>query len=98
MLVLADQLIHRVEYILSKNFLHRVIKSENFLMGVGRYGNTVYVTDLGLATEYFHTQEDHCASRAWKPKLRLLGTALFASISGNIGKSVHDSQLSLIKC
>lgn len=94
-LLLADQLIHRVEYLHSKNFLHRDIKPENFLMGLGRCGNIVYVTDLGLATEYSNTQVDQ---GAWKPKLQLLGTARFASISGHIGKSMHDRQLSLIKC
>ena len=94
-LLLANQLIHCVKYLHSKNFFYRNIKPENFLMGLGKCGNIVYMTDLGLAIEYSNTQVDQ---GAWKPKLQLLGTARFASISGYIGKSMHDCQLSLIKC
>ena len=50
-LMLADQLIRRLEYIYSKWVLHPDVKPENFLMGVGKHGNQVFVTDLGLATE-----------------------------------------------
>ena len=35
-LMLADQLIQRVAYVHSKHFLHRDIKPDNFLIGVGK--------------------------------------------------------------
>ena len=50
-LMLADQLILRLRYIYSKSVIYRDIKPENFLIGVGKHGSQVYVTDLGLATE-----------------------------------------------
>jgi casein kinase I family protein HRR25 len=48
-LLLADQLICRIECIHAKSFLHRDIKPDHFLMGIGELGNQVNVIDFGLA-------------------------------------------------
>lgn len=51
-LLLADQLISRIDFIHSRNFIHRDIKPDNFLMGLGKKGNLVYIIDFGLAKKY----------------------------------------------
>lgn len=81
-LMIADQLVCRLQYIHWKNVIHRDIKPENFLMGTGKNGNCIYVTDLGLASEY-RPHRAHTGAPPSNP--HLLGTARFASINGHLG-------------
>lgn len=87
-LMLADQLLYRLEHIHSKLVVHRDIKPKNFLMGIGRRGNQVYVTNLGLATEHRAAQTNARTARA--PNPNLIGTARFASINGHLGFGKYD--------
>ena len=50
-IIIAEQMIERIEYIHSKNFLHRDIKPDNFVIG-REDPSTVFAIDFGLAKRY----------------------------------------------
>lgn len=80
-LMLADQMITRVEFLHLKNFLHRDIKPDNFLIGLGRRKTTVYIIDFGLAKRYM-VGNTHIPYREHKS---LTGTARYCSINTHLG-------------
>jgi len=82
-LMLADQMITRIEFMHSKGYLHRDIKPDNFLMGLGRKANQVYVIDFGLAKRY----RDSTTNRhiPYRENKNLTGTARYASRNTHLG-------------
>ena len=76
-LLLADQLLSRFQYIHSKGYIHRDVTPDNLLMGDGKQGNTVYVTDIGFAKEIKHNNRD------WHSGY---GTLRYSSINAQLQK------------
>nr|XP_044997257.1 casein kinase I-like [Jaculus jaculus] len=94
-LMLADQMISRIEYVHTKNFIHRDIKPDNFLMGIGRHCNKLFLIDFGLAKKYRDNRtRQHIPYREGK---NLTGTARYASINAHFGveQSRRDDMESL---
>ncbi|KAI5445502.1 Casein kinase 1-like protein 1, variant 4 [Lathyrus oleraceus] len=87
-LMLAEQMIKRVEFVHSKSFLHRDIKPDNFLMGLGKRENQVYCIDFGLAKKY----RDSSTHRhiPYRENKNLTGTARYASMNTHLGIGIYD--------
>ncbi|KAK4294618.1 hypothetical protein Pmani_032764 [Petrolisthes manimaculis] len=94
-LMLADQMIGRIEFIHNKNFIHRDIKPDNFLMGIGRHCNKLFLIDFGLAKKYRDNRSR--AHIPYREDKNLTGTARYASINAHLGieQSRRDDMESL---
>ena len=82
-LMIADQLLTRIEYLHHKNLIHRDIKPENFVVGRGNKANQIFMIDLGLAKRYCD-QMTHKHNEMKKVN-SLIGTAKYASINSHLG-------------
>lgn len=82
-LLLAEQMLNRIEFIHNENYIHRDIKPDNFLMGLGKQGNIVYLIDFGLAKLYVDPKTKRHIP--YKENKSLTGTARYASINTHQG-------------
>lgn len=82
-LMIVDQLLSLVEYFHSKNFLHRDIKPDNFVIGFNENSNRVYIIDYGLAKKYKDSATG--VHIPYKENKTLTGTARYASVNAHLG-------------
>lgn len=83
-LMLADLMLSRIEYLHYKDYIHRDIKPENFVFGnCSNSRQHLYIIDFGLAKKFrSSTTFEHIPMKKGKP---IVGTARYCSLNTHLG-------------
>ena len=76
--MLSIQMIERLEYIHSKDYIHRDIKPHNFLMGL-KDPNILYIIDFGFSKKFRSKKRNHIKFSITN---NFIGTPRYCSING----------------
>lgn len=82
-LLLANQIIDRIEAIHAKGFIHRDLKPDNIMLGKDDLSKQIYIIDFGLAKRYKDPKTG--IHITYKDGKSLTGTARYASINTHLG-------------
>lgn len=79
---IAKQIMALMEEIHTRQFIHRDIKPNNFMIGCGDQSDQVHILDFGLSKKYINENQQHVPFRNERS---LIGTARYASINMHMG-------------
>ncbi|KAJ6247831.1 casein kinase 1-like protein [Anaeramoeba flamelloides] len=82
-LMIADQILSRIQLLHTKSFVYRDIKPENFCIGKKKNKNQIFMIDFGLSKLYrgFWTHKFN----KYKQNRNLIGTVRYSSVNTHLG-------------
>ena len=82
---IGRQMVSRLQVVHEKRLIHRDVKPDNFLFGLGRNSQVVHLIDFGFCKSYLDADQCHLTMESDRT---MIGTPNFASINAHDGLSV----------
>ncbi len=79
-IIIAQEVIKKIQYVHSRGIIHRDIKPENFLIGLNN--NDIYIIDFGLCKLFKNNDNTHIPPCQNK---KLVGTIRYAALNSHMG-------------
>ena len=88
--MLADQILHRIEWVHSKAIVYNNIEPGNLVAGLGEKQDKIFLIDFGHCQKFVDEEGNHFCYQDDKEQLG--SNASFKSINSHIGKSNSESR------
>lgn len=81
-LMIADQMLARIEHLHNNKIIHRDIKPDNFMIGLDDEKCTLYMIDFGLSKRYVNEDGTHVE---FSENVGMVGTSRYTSVYSHMG-------------